>query len=281
MDIARSNATGWSIRQRRMFAVAATLSFLVVWFAGAQWIRISLGHPAVYSGSTLLLCLLSLMLLGLRKRLIVLPLLPVKTWVQIHIYTGVFSCAAFLVHVPSVFATGRLEGPLSWLFLVVAASGFYGLYISRTAPKRLTAVSIEPRYDRIDWHRQQIATSAQKAITDLNESADRTILETIYHKTLAPYFSSRLSLRYLVIPSSFRRRRLIRAITECHRYFDQATMQAANQLAALVRRRDDLDYQHAIQFRLRAWVTMHAGLSTVLIAWSLLHAYVAIGMLGQ
>lgn len=281
MELARSQGWKWSIRHRRIAALVITLAMLLVWLAGAHWIRISLGHPAIYSGATLLLCLVGLMLLGLRKRLIVLPLWSVKTWVQVHIYTGLFACAAFVVHVPAIIATGRLEGPLSWLFIIVSLSGFYGLYISRTAPKRLTAVTMEPRYDRISWHRDQIALAAQKTVSELGDSPDRAVLQSLYSAALQPYFNSTLPLRYLLFPSMVRRRRLIHAVVENHRYLDQMVLAAANRLSSLLRQRDDLDYQHAIQFRLRAWVTVHSAMASLLVIWSTVHAYVAIGMLGR
>jgi hypothetical protein len=281
VELARNPGWKWTIRHRRMAALLATILIALVWLAGAHAIRISLGHPAIYSGTTLLFCLFTLMLLGLRKRLIVLPLWPVKTWVQIHIYTGLFACAAFVVHVPAIFASGRLEGPLSWLFILVSLSGFYGVYISRSAPKRLSSVSIEPRYDRIPWHRDQIALAAQKTIAELKDSPDREILRSLYTNALKPYFDSPLPLRYLLHPSSMRRRRLIQTVVENHRYLDQSVLAAANRLSSLVRHRDDLDFQHAIQFRLRTWVTFHSAIASLLMVWSLVHAYLAIGMLGE
>jgi hypothetical protein len=281
VELTRNSGWKWTIRHRRMAALFATFIIVLVWLAGAQAIRNSLGHPAIYSGATLLFCLLALMMLGLRKRLIVLPLWPVKTWVQIHIYMGLFACAAFVVHVPTLFASGRLEAPLSWLFIVVSLSGFYGLYISRSAPKRLSSASIEPRYDRIPWHRDQIALAAQKTVAELADSPDREILRALYVKALEPYFNSSLPLRYLLHPSSIRRRRLIQAVVENHRYLDQSVLAAANRLSSLVRHRDDLDFQHAIQFRLRTWVTFHSAIASLLIVWSLVHAYLAIGMLGE
>ncbi len=270
----------WSIRNRRIAALFATVSLLVVWLAGAQWIRISLGQPAVYSGTTLLVCLVGLMLIGLRKRLVILPLWSVSTWVQVHIYTGLFASVAFVAHVPKIFASGPLEAPLSWLFLIVAASGFYGVFISRTAPKRLTGVSIQPRYDRIAWHRDQIAFAATQAIAELKDTPDRNALKAFFDQALGPYFVSSLAMSYLVYPSSTRRRRLLTALAELDRYLDANVLAASKRLAALIRHRDDLDYQHAIQFRLRAWIVVHGGLSSVLMVWSLVHAYIAIGMLG-
>ena len=280
MNAIRYDTMKWSIRQRRIVALLATMSLLIAWLAGAHWIRISLGHPAIYSGVTLLICLGGLMLIGLRKRLVILPLWSVSTWVQVHIYTGLFACVVFIAHVPSIIASGKLEGPLSWLFVAVAASGFYGVFVSRTAPKRLTAVSIQPRYDRISWHRDQIAIAANKAISELMDTPDRLVLKSFYNQALSSYFASSYSIGYFIYPSSTRRRRLLSALSALDRYLDANVLAASKRLAALIRHRDDLDYQHAIQFRLRAWIVIHGGLSSGLMIWSVIHAFVAIGMRG-
>ncbi|MGV3484168.1 MAG: hypothetical protein ACO1RT_07110 [Planctomycetaceae bacterium] len=280
LEIVRRDMMRWSLRQRRLASVLATALFAFVWLTGARWIQVRLGHTSAYSGATLLTCLIGLSLIGMRKRLVMLPLWSVSTWVQIHIYTALFACVAFWVHVPAVIGNGWFEGALSWLFLLVAASGLYGVVISRLAPKRLTAVSIQPRFDRIAWHRDQIMVAADAALLELDESSDRSVLESHFQQRLKPYFQSSLSLRYLAHPTSTRRRRLLADLAELDRYLDGSVLAASKQLAALIRHRDDLDYQHAIQLRLRAWVMVHGSLSGVLLLWSLAHAYLAIGMLG-
>lgn len=263
-----------------MAACIATVSLLVAWLLGAYAIHVSLGHPAIYSGATLLVCLIGLVFIGLRKRLVMLPLWSVSTWVQIHIYTGLFASVVYTVHVPGIFASGKFEGPLSCLFVTVSASGFYGLYISRTSPKRLTGIATQVRFDRIGWHRDQIAIAADKAISELADTPDRHVLKSFYDKSMKPYFASSLPLSYFIFPTSFSKRHLLSAMGELDRYLDASVLSVSGKLAALVRHRDDLNYQHAIQIRLRAWVAIHAGLSVVLVVWSVVHAYLAIGMLG-
>jgi len=254
---------------------------LLAWLVGAYAIQASLGHQAMYSGVTLLVCLIGLLLIGLRKRLTMLPLLSVSTWLQVHIYTGLFSVAVYAVHVPAIIAGGRFEGPLSCLFVIVAASGFYGLYLSRTAPRRLTAIAKQVRYDQIDWHQNQIVNAAANAVTTLPDTPARAILQAFYEQSISPYLNSSLPLAYRVCPTGFYKRRLLSRLSEADRYLDPTVAMVAGKLAALIRQRDDLNYQHAIQFRLRAWVILHAGLSVVLVIWAIVHAYLAFGMLGS
>lgn len=281
MEVIRQPTLSWSLRQRRITSLFATTVSLMIWLAGAQWVQIKLGHTAIYSGATLLGCLFGLSLIGARKRLIILPLWSVSAWVQVHIYTGLFACVAFAVHVPTIVANGWFEGPLSWLFLIVAASGFYGVFISRTAPKRLTAVSIQPRFDRISWHRDQLAIAAEEAVSELQDLVDGRVVTAHYQQYLRPYFQSSLSRAYLLYPTGARRRDFLAALGELDRYLEGSALSVSKRLAALIRHRDDLDYQHAIQLRLRTWVMIHGGMSSVLIVWSLVHAYMALAMLGS
>ncbi len=281
MEIVRYDTMKLSIRQRRVVALVVVISALMVWLAGAHWIDTTLGRPEVYSGATLLACLVGLMAIGMRKRLVVLPLWSVSTWVQVHIYTGLFACIVFAFHVPAIVANGVFEGGLSIMFLVVAASGVYGVFLSRTVPKRLTALSSQPRFDRIQWHRNQLAVAASDIIGELADTPDRSVVVSFFDQSLQPYFASSLSTRYLLFPSTSYRRKLLAELMELDRYLNSEVQLAAKRLAALIRHRDDLDYQNALQFRLRAWVVIHGSLSVLLIVWSLVHAYLAIWMHGR
>lgn len=264
-----------------MVAFATTGVIAAIWLAGEIWIRSTLGHSSVYSGATLLTCILLLIGIGVRKRLPMLNLLQVRTWLQIHIYLGLFACFVYVIHAPMLIARGPLECALSFVFLFTAASGLYGLYQSRTVPKRLTNLNIQPRYDRIAWHRAHLAHAAERAICDLPHSPAGALLRDFYGKRLAPYFESRITLLYRIHPTGLRRRRLIGAIGDLERYLDDQTIPTAQRLAGLARQCDDLNFHHAMQFRLRAWLIFHATISLGLVVLAFIHTGVALGMLGQ
>lgn len=270
-----------SLRLRRLAAAAVTVVATGLFWLVHQRIGSGLGHGSVYSGATLLSSVLLLALIGVRKRLVMLPLWSLSCWLQIHIYTGLFACAVFLLHVPRIIASGWFEGGLSWLFLVVSISGFYGLVASRLIPKRLTAMSVQPRYDRIAWHRQQFSLLAGDVYDQLDGGSDARVLSEFYARVLQPFFAGAMTRGFLLRPSLARRRHLLAELGDLRRYLSGDTLAAADRLAALVRQRDELDYHHALQFRLRAWVAVHAALSCVLVVWSLVHAALAITMLGH
>lgn len=266
-------------RTRRRIALAVTAVAALLLVFGHVWIRERLGHASYYSGGTLLACVVLLILIAVRKRLVMLPLGSVSTWVQIHVYTGLFSLAAYALHVPRLVADGVFEGGLSLLFLGVSLSGLYGWFVSRTAPRKLTAVPGDYRLERVGWDRQRIRDAAAAISKGLDESLASSVLIDFYRNSLQPYFSARPPLAYLAVPNGVRRRRLLSDLNELDRYLSEETRSLSGQLAALVRTRDELDFHFAIQLRLRLWVVVHSMLSIALLVWSFAHVLLVLNFI--
>jgi hypothetical protein len=264
-----------SFRHRRWLASTFTLllfAFFVFWV----WIEESrLDDAAFLTGCTVLAGIILLILLGLRRRLPVLPLGSVSVWTQVHLYLGFFTAGVYLIHVPVVLGSGWLEGGLSLAFIAVTLSGFYGLYASRQLPKRLTAVEGQHRLDRVGWHRGQIAETARCLLDELQEPSAHSVLGRFYQDFLNPFFGSSPSLAYVLVPSGVRRRRLLNGLRELDRYLEREGRDTAGRFAALVRRRDDLDYQYALQLRLRLWLVLHSTLSIALLVGGIVHGVIA------
>lgn len=264
-----------SFRTRRVLASVVTL-VAVALVAFVAWIEHGrLGHASILTGSTLLATIVLLTLLGIRRRLPVLPLGSASTWTQVHLYMGFFTAGVYLLHVPAVIGDGWFEGGLSLVFLAVTLSGFYGIYASRRMPKLLTAVEGQHRFDRVGWHRVQIADTARSLLDDVSEQSAQAVLGKFYQTYLSPFFQARPNLAYVLVPSGVRRRRLLNGLRELDRYLESEGRTAAGQFAALVRRRDDLDYQYALQLRLRLWLVIHSVLSVALLAGGIVHGVVA------
>ncbi|PNY34786.1 hypothetical protein [Rhodopirellula sp. MGV] len=260
-----------SIRRRRLIAISVVMVAIALMYQWVRFERDSLGKPAFVSGFATLAGIGLLVLLGVRRRIPFWKLGRVSTWTQVHVYTGVFTTAVFVMHVPTLVGGGMFECFLSIIFLMVSASGFYGLYVSRTLPKRLTAVGSEHRFDRVTWTRRELAKLAESTFQQIHEPSAKKVLEAFYHRHLVPFFGERPSLAYVLIPSGNRRRRLLGDLGNLHRYLEQDGRSVAGKFAALVRQRDDLDYQFALQLRLRVWIVFHAMLSSVLLVAALLH----------
>lgn len=265
-----------TFRNRRYVALAATLLAILIVAAIAKVQTNRLGNPAIFTGATVLGSIVLLCLLGVRRRLPVIPLGTVATWTQIHLYTGIFAAVVYFMHVPAIIGDGVFESGLSIVFLLVTASGFYGIYASRTLPKRLTTIEGEHRFDRVAWHRGQIADNARLLIDEIEEQAATRVLGNFYANHLQSFFGSRPSLAYVLVPTGHRRRRLLSGLQDLDRYLEVETRSTAGRFAALVRRRDDLDYQYALQLRLRLWLVMHSFFSVALLVGGIVHAVIAL-----
>lgn len=270
-----------SLRMRRVIACVATLLAIELFWCCNQIIVAQLGNASIFSGSVLLACLFMLIAIGARRRLMMLPLWRVSTWLQIHLYTGIFACAVFVIHAPRIIANGWFEGILSWLFIGVSASGIYGIFVSRMIPKRLSAVPIQARYDRIDWHRDQYRQSSSGVYKSLHPVGGGEVLADFYTRKLQAYFESGLPLTFRIQPNPRRRRALLAELGDLKRYLNSDALRAADQFAALIRHRDELDYNHGLQWKLRSWVIIHAAMSLVLMVWAVIHAGFAFVMLGR
>lgn len=272
-----------SLRSRRVIALMVTQAAVLIAFVGFQAIDRRLGRTAVYSGAMLLVCLILLALLGVRKRLPLGNWGSVSTWTQVHLYLGLFSLAAYAMHVPRVLADGWIEGPLSILFLGVAASGLYGIYASRTLPRRLTALGDEVRFDQFEFHRRQLWETAQGQWNELpaKDSADGSaVLRGFCQTRLETYFRRPPSWLRCVLDRSSARARLLQELRELDRYLDPEERSLSGPLAALIRRRDELDHQWVLQSRLRGWVVFHSLATLALVAMTLVHLWAVIGYTG-
>ncbi|NND97953.1 MAG: hypothetical protein HKN47_11555 [Pirellulaceae bacterium] len=265
-----------NFKTRRIIALIVTaVALAAVWMFA--WIEESrLGHSSYFTGFTTLATLFVLILLGMRRRLPMWPLGKMASWTQVHLYTGIFASGVYIMHVPALVGGGHFEFALSMVFWVVAASGFYGVYVSRTVPKRLTAVGHEHRFDRVDWNRSQIAELAQSVLEETGKTPAGQVLENFYNDTLRHFFTQRPSFAYVLIPTGNRRRRLLGNLKDLDRYLENDSRVTAGRFAALVRKRDDLDYQFALQLRLRVWLVVHATFSVVLTAAAVIHAVLAL-----
>lgn len=285
-DRAVGSGRRYSFRRRRVVALMIVGLSLGVMANLVSMIDAMLLHRGVMTGWTLMAGLLMLTAIGLRRRIPGLPIGTMSTWTQVHIYTGLFTIGIFAMHTPmlmrgEIIASGYFEGSLSVLFWLVSGSGVYGLIASRRLPSRLSSVGEQIRFDQIVWRREQIADRAFNEIEDLKSSDSVSVLGEFHERYLCRYFQKRPSILYLLVPNSVRRRRTIAGLVELNRYLDSEGQAVSGRLAGLVRKRDDLDYQYALQFRLRTWVWVHATASIALVVMAIIHGILALRFLGS
>jgi hypothetical protein len=268
----RTKPISFSARRVRnvCFTVLSIAILAVIVYAQNQ----SLMRSSFTTGYLLIGSIVFLASFNLRKKLTFLPAIgSAAFWMQIHIYVGLATFAVFGFHIAWHVPNGWFESFLAVLYLAVAGSGVYGLYATRVLPKRLTAIPDEVVYERIPWLRNQIAIQAKSIVLAACESSD--VLAKFYANRLSSYFERPRSLAYLVHPSGRVRRQLVAEIEELDRFLADDQRQVSRGLSSLVKRKDDLDYHHALQGRLKVWLFVHIGLTYSLLAVSFLHMILA------
>src|SRR5690349_6187546 len=124
----KQRAAGWTL-----FVLSSILTVsLHAQFAG------KVRGLAYLSGWFLFGVILILTFYNARKKFSFLPLLTSEGWLQFHIYAALFTAVLFCIHISYKMPTGWFEGVLAWLYILVMLSGFFGLWVSRGIPKRLT-----------------------------------------------------------------------------------------------------------------------------------------------
>ncbi len=252
-----------SFRHRRIIASSLTLLAVIATALAVQSIANRLGDTSTTTGWTLLVSTAGLYLLSLRKKLIQLRLGSVSAWLQMHTYMGSFASIIFLMHIGWPIR-GWFEIGLAACFVIVAVTGIVLTYMSRSLPKRLAAIKQDFRLELIPALRLSVTKDAHElAIHSAGFGEGATLVE-YYQRRLLPFFLSRRSLLYRLVPTGYTRRQLLRELHDLDRYLAGQGLQSRQQLANMVQTKDDLDFHYALQTRLRMMFAMHIALT-----WSL------------
>ena len=159
----------YSDRRRRNMLV--TVLCVAIFTIVISWMNRSLLHGSFVSGYVMLASLFLLAAFGMRKRL---PMIggigSAAFWMQLHIYVGLASFVVFALHVSFRVPDGMLESILAGLYLCVFGSGMYGLYATRTFPRKLTSLNEEVIYERIPAFRRELARHARTIVLEACQS---------------------------------------------------------------------------------------------------------------
>lgn len=260
-----------TLEKRRIanIVTAMVVCCALLWFF--QWQRSQLKNASFTSGYFLLAAVLFLTAYNWRKRLTVVPLGSSAFWLQLHIYIGFSSIAVFLAHIGFRWPNGMFETTLAAAFAIVASSGIYGLYLSRSVPKKLSQLNDEVIYERVPALRTELANSAtQLAFESVNVTQATTVAE-FYSSRLSKFFMQPRGVWYSLFPSSRRRRKLMDQLSQMQRFCSADEKRIAEQMFSLIRKKDDLDYQFALQHKLKLWLFLHIGFTYMLLVFSLFH----------
>jgi hypothetical protein len=257
--------------QQRGFGLTVflILSVEIIWLQYAYAGKMP--HLSYLTGWALLAVILLLTLYNGRKKLSFLPLLTSEEWLQFHIYAGLLTGVLFAVHISYHIPSGWFQGILAWLYLLVMASGFFGLFISRAIPKRLTTRGGEVLFERIPAVRNQLAEQAEKlALLSVSESKSSTIAD-FYLRELKDFFNGPQNFSTHLSENAGPVNHLLTKISDANRYLNDQERITLGKIAALVKQKDGLDYHYAHQLLLKIWLFTHIPLTYCLLLFTLVH----------
>jgi len=233
--------------------------------------RYSAGSPAYpyLTGWGLFAVILFLSAYNARKKLPFLPLGSSEAWFQLHIYLGLSTAAIFLLHIRFHPPTGWFEGTLAWLYALVMVSGIFGLAVTRYFPRRLTARGGEVIYEKIPGLRHSLRQQAE-AIALGGDRPSSTLAE-FYARRLDAFFAEPRNFVHHLAESRRPLNSLVAELEDLRRYQADKEQAALEQLLALVRQKDTLDYHRALQSTLRLWLFIHLPLTWSLLIFSFVH----------
>lgn len=261
-------------RTRRRL-VNGGLALAGVLAAGALYVAwtLSLQEASFLTGWLLAGLLLVLTLFNVRKRLPFLPLLSASTWLQAHVYVGLGTVAVFLFHVDFRVPDGLLEVVLASLFLVVVLSGIVGLFLSRVIPGRLRS-----RGEVVLRQRQpRLLRRLRERLEELVDEVESTAVSEFYVRRLLPFFEGHRNFWWHLAQSHRPRRQMLDELEGMERYLSGDEREVVEEIADLIRKKDELDYHRAHQSLLKRWLFVHVPVTYSLLVVTAVHAVVAYG----
>ena len=261
--------------KRRIILLSLTIVILVAITRELDARDERLEGSSFFSGYLLGGIVVFLALLQLRKQLSMFPLGPMTWWLQTHIYAGLSACWIFAWHVHFRPPNGTFETALFLLFCVTAASGLWGLWISRTYPKKLSKLRDDFIYERIQGLRERVRQQANAIVISLLEQQPATTVGDFYTLRLSAYFEHSRGVWYALRPSSRLRNRLRAEMEDLDRYCSVEERKLCDKLRQLIDRRDDLDFHEALQRQLKGWLFFHISVTYVLLIFGVVHAMLA------
>jgi hypothetical protein len=256
---------------RRSFFTGALLVASVAAVLEDEKLRAVYPRLVYLTGWILFGLILALTAYNVRKKLAFLPLFSSRTWFQIHVYTGLFTGLAFVLHLRWRPPSGWFELVLAGLFIGVTLSGIAGWWLSNEIPKRLTTAGGEVLYERIPLIRHELRLRAEALALQAIPEAKATTLADFYARELSGYFSAPHNFWASVLGSRRSLNFLLGSLAETKRYFTAVEQKNADELAELIREKDALDNQRTGQLILKGWLFFHIPLTYGLIVFSAVH----------
>ncbi len=281
--------------RRVAFLLAATVLFCLpalVWYMAARksWVAWPSGSTAIgfECGIAAGAIVFFEMLLGLRKKLRRHRLGAARLWMFLHIWLGLLSLPLAICH--SGFALGgSLSAAVMILFLLVIASGVFGLAMQQIVPRLLLEnIATETIVSEAGFVMEQYLVEARALVDNLRTgheishtrhtlvgsdvSASQGQLMSFFHDRVVPYLLSGRALRS-PLASIGRSKQLF---AELRRGASDHQASVVNRLEAICDIRRQLDLQARWHWWLHSWLSVHLPLSIALFVLLVAHIVFAL-----
>ena len=271
--------THFARRRIAGFTVVVALSLLLV--VAVRTMESALLRPRTWLGWLLVIMVLFLASYRVRKQLPMLPLGSSAGWLQCHLYAGLLSLPVFLLHCRVQWPGGLVELMTGLLFLTVFGTGIVGLILTRTIPPRLTDRGEEVIRERIPGFIRILREEAEASVAAARNETPSEVLTEFYLRHLHSFFRRPTNFCSHVIHSAKPRTRLLSALADTRRFLNSQDEQTMERLVECVRRKDDLDYQYAMQSLLKYWLFLHVPLTWAMIVFATCHVVTAMAYTSQ
>ncbi len=227
-----------------------------------------------FSGWLLFVLILALVFYTLRKRL---PFVPPETsvdWLQFHVSAGLLTLVLFVLHIGLRVPNGPLEVTLALLYAAGAGSGLVGFILSRTLPRRLATRGEEVIFEQIPVMQKRLRENVAGIVERTVSEEHSTTLADFYNRRLASFLDGPRNYWRHLFASTRSRSALLADLGALDCHLSEKERENVEELRTLIRVKDDLDCQDALQGTLRYWLFIHIPLAYSLLILSLVHAIV-------
>lgn len=207
----------------------------------------------------------------IRKKVSTLPIGQASSWLQAHIYGGLIALFAFFVHVGWRIPDGVFEGLFATVFLLVAVSGVVGIAINRIFARRLTRRGEEVIFERIPGFMARLGEQAEEILLASASETGSAVLREFYFSRLSSFFAGPRNRLGHLVSSNRTLYKLQNEMDSLERYLNTDDRERLAELRYLVERKDELDFDCALQGAMKFWLFIHVPLTAALLIGMLVH----------
>lgn len=256
------------------------LSLLLVLITGAAMYLISrntdasLGNERFATGYALATICALLALLPLRKKMVRSNFGSIALWQATHQYLGCVCLLVYAMHA-GFLVNGWIEMWLAITFWFIIATGFLSWYVNRTSPKMIRAAGVHVLREDLPQKKREFAEKAYRIALSAAGRNESAVLADFYRIQLTGFFNRPRNLRFRVFPTASKCRLLTAGLAGLDRYLGHDAKAMRDELIQLVDAKDRVDFQHAIQVRVRVVAALHSILLSSFVLLCIAHVYLA------